>query len=135
MKDIEYYKSKGELISKGIDIKKSNSLIDAAIESANFAKEINISDSTATGIFKSYYDAFHMLGEAKWQRMGYKAVSHYIALKILKDSKIYKLEHLDTFRTIRNDISYEGLKASKDQAKRIKTLWNDVSGQLNKWIR
>ncbi|TAL53227.1 MAG: hypothetical protein EPN86_04650 [Nanoarchaeota archaeon] len=89
-------------------------------------------------VFKSVYDAFHQLWEAKWCMLGYKPKDHQVTLVILLNADIrnsHKLYQLDRFRRIRNDASYEGYRISIEEAAEIIRLWKEVSRDIIRWIK
>lgn len=54
-------------------------------------------------------------------------------MEILKEMEINektKLNHLNRFKKIRNDINYRGFKTTVDQAKEITDFWNVCSEEI-----
>lgn len=137
--EIEIMLNSGLVRKRSPDKFRAESLIKAAIVSAEFAKLYEIDDKTATGIFKEMYDAFRQLGDAKWSIMGYEPVdSHKASMKALATAEIkmgYRLQNIDMFRVIRNDVQYRGYLVKKEQASDIVSLWDDLSKELIEWVK
>jgi len=136
--EIGHYIASGRLEKRFVDMMKARSLIEAAIESGKIYEKLKLEKSTATIIFKSIYDGFHQLGEARWSMLGYKPKDHQATLAILLDANIaqgHKLYQLDRFRRLRNDTSYEGYRISVGEAIEIAKLWKEVSLDIINWIR
>ena len=63
--------TKGEIRRREKNVPRAISLLQAALDSATFAKSAQLTEQTATGIFKEFYDAFRQIGDAKWWLLGY----------------------------------------------------------------
>ncbi len=135
---IRELESAGHIVRKTVNKPLSESLIEAALESADFALANNINEKTATGVFKEMYDAFRQLGDARWWLLGFETHNHKASMEILMNAPIiggFKLKQLDRFRKIRNDANYRGFKISPQVANEIVLLWQDQSASLLKWVR
>lgn len=127
----------GELRQKSPDNEKIRSLLKSVEMDANFTKSIPINEYGASVIFKSMYDCIRQLGEAKWWLLGYELHVqknyHQICMEILKDMDIKektKLNHLDTFRKIRNDSSYRAFRVTISQAREILDFWERCGKEI-----
>ncbi|MBI3051616.1 hypothetical protein HYY74_04100 [Candidatus Woesearchaeota archaeon] len=131
--------NQGIIRKRILDKNRSESLIKADFINADFAKMTQITDRTATGIFREMYKAFRQLGDAKWWMLGYEPVdSHKVSMKILMSANIeknFKLKSLDRFRQIRNDSNYRGYLVKEKEAVEIVALWDEVSKDLVDWVK
>lgn len=137
-KDIDLLEKEGHLVKKVSDFFMADSIIKAALRSAEFGKMLPINEKTATGIFRETYEAFRQLGDAKWWLIGYEPKDHIASMRILMSAEIkqgYRLQNLDRFRRIRNDMNYRGYSVKEEQASEIVALWDQTSSELIGWIR
>lgn len=119
------------------DIEKIKSILNSAKSTVIVTKKIPLTEESATVIFRELYEAIRQLGDAKWWLMGYEPNSHEVSLESLTGLDIkekLKLNYLDRFRRIRNDVNYRGFRATSSQAKEILDFWNACSEDIIKII-
>ena len=119
------------------DSEKIKSLINSAKINAQIAKNIALTENSATLIFREIYESIRQLGDAKWGLFGYEPSNHEISLDILKETDIkekVKLNFLDRFKRIRHDANYEGFRVLISQAKEIIDFWDKCSADIIKNI-
>lgn len=127
----------GILRKKQSDKEKIKSMIESAEINVKIAKTINLTNESATLIFREIYESIRQLGETKWWLEGYEPQaapgSHEVSLEILKEMDIkekVKLNYLERFKNIRHDMNYHGFRASIAQAKEIIEFWDVCSGDI-----
>ena len=123
----------GILRIRQLDLEKIKSLIESAKINANVAKNIPLTEESATLIFREMYESIRQLGDAKWWLMGFEPTNHEISLEILKEMEIkekIKLNFLDRFKRIRHDANYRGFRVSISQAKEIIDFWDICGGEI-----
>jgi hypothetical protein len=131
---IDRYVREGKLRERQKDIPRMKSLIESSKKNADFIMKLTISDESATTIFRGLYESIRQLGDARWFSLGYEPTSsHEVCLEILKEIQIkesVKLNRLDNFRRIRNNVNYAGYNATAGQAKEIADFWNSCAEEL-----
>jgi hypothetical protein len=83
---------------------------------------IKLNEDSATLIFREIYESIRQLGDARWGLLGFEPCNHEASMEILKDFDIkdkVKLNSLDRFKKIRQDINYIGFRISVVQAEEI----------------
>jgi len=108
------------------DIEKIKSMIKSAEINAQVVKKIRIDENTATLIFREIYESIRQLGDAKWWILGYEPLNHEVSMEVLREFEIkdkIKLNSLERFKKIRNDINYMGFRATIFQAEEILDFW------------
>lgn len=123
----------GLLRRRSVDTPRINSLIESARNNASVAKEIPLTERTATIVFRELYEALRQVGDAKWWSLGYDSRGHEPSMDILSEEDIpnkLKLHKLDRFRQIRNDANYRGYKIPLDDAEEILGVWDSCGEDL-----
>jgi hypothetical protein len=129
--------AKGELRKRSSDVARAKSLMQAALDSAAFAKSVPLSEQTSTGVFKELYDAFRQLGDAKWWTLGYEPWSHKASIELLKEADItakQSIQQLPRIMELRNDATYRGYRIPRYEAQEILVLWDKTHQELLAWI-
>jgi len=119
--------------SRQTDIEKIKSMTNSSSINAKVTKEIKLNEETATLIFREIYESIKQLGDAKWWLLGYEPSNHEVSLEILKEFDIkekIKLNSLERFKKIRNDINYRGFRATISQAEEILDFWNKCGEEI-----
>ncbi len=107
----------------------------------NVVINMPLNEDSATIIFREAYESIRQLGEAKWWIDGFELQglgTHTISLDILKEIEIkekVKLNYLDRFRKIRNDINYRAFRVSVSQADEILDFWNSCGREILEMLR
>ncbi|MBN2142139.1 hypothetical protein JW711_02295 [Candidatus Woesearchaeota archaeon] len=117
------------------DRQKIKSLIESAKTTMRIVKSIPLDDTSAALIFRETYESIRQLGDAGWWIQGYETSSHDISMQSLTGLDIkekLKLNRLDRFRRIRNDINYRGFKATITQANEILDFWDSCAKEIIK---
>ncbi len=117
----------GALRKRQKDVDKIKSMINSAEVNAKVTKEINLTENSATLIFREIYESIRQLGDAKLWYLGYEPLNHEVSMEILKEFNIkerVKLNSLDRLKKIRHDINYRGFRASVQQAEEILEFWD-----------
>ena len=120
------------------DIEKIKSMINSAEINIRVAKEIKISEDTATLIFREIYESIRQLGDAKWWLLGYEPLNHEVSMEILKEFDIkdkVKLNSLERFKKIRHDINYRGFRATISQTEEILDFCNKCVEEILKILK
>ena len=120
------------------DTEKIKSMINSAEINARVTKTIKINEDTATLIFREIYESIRQIGDAKWGLLGYELTNHEISLEALKEFDIndkVKLNSLDRFKKIRNDINYRGFRATISQAEEILYFWDKLGEEIIQILR
>lgn len=130
-----------QLRERQADRERVKSIIKSAQTNADVVQKIQLTEESATVIFREVYESIRQLGNAQWWLDGYEPLNNEVSLEILKDMDIkekVKLNHLVRFKKIRNDANYRGFSVSASQAKEIIDFWNtcgkDILGILMKNI-
>lgn len=109
------------------------SILEMAKLNMKITLTINLTEESATLIFRETYESIRQLGDALWWLNGYEPRNHEISIEILKEIQIkdnVKLNYLYRFKTIRNDANYRGFKVSYLQAKEILDFWQCCSKEI-----
>jgi len=120
------------------DPERIKSMIFSAEINTKVTKTIAINDDSATLIFREMYESIRQIGDAKWWLLGYEPENHLISLESLKDFDIkekIKLNYLERFKNIRNDINYRGFRVTISQAQEIIDFWNLCGEEMVKIIK
>ncbi len=109
------------------DTPRIKSMIKSAETNAKVAKNIPLTEESATVVFREIYGSVRQLGDANWWLQGYEPANHEISMDILKEMDIQqkiKLNFLDRFKKLRHDANYKGFRVSISQAKEIIDFWD-----------
>jgi len=112
---------------------RAKSLVEAAGKTMAVISGMAVSDETATIVFRETYECIRQLGDARWFLAGYKPKDHEVSMEILKEERIKhsaKLEKLDRFRSIRNDVNYTGYLIPKEVAEEIMEFWEECGAEI-----
>ncbi len=115
------------------DIEKIKSMMNSSEINARVTKNIKLNEDSATLIFREIYESIRQLGDAKWWILGYEPNNHEISLEALKELDIkdkIKLNSLERFKKIRNDINYRGFRATIPQAEEILEFWKKCGEEI-----
>ncbi len=118
---------------KSKDKERAKSLINSAEINMKIVETIIPTEESAILLFRETYESIHQLGDAKWWLEGYEPRNHEVSMEILKELNIKektKLNHLNRFKSLRNDINYRGFKPSLTQAKEILEFWKQCSEEI-----
>ncbi len=124
--------------SRQDDKEKVKSMINSSEINAQVAKDIKVSEKTATLIFREIYESIRQLGDAKWWLLGYEPLNHEASMEILKESDIkdkLKLNSLERFKKIRQDINYRGFRTTTLQTEEILDFWNKCGEEILKILK
>lgn len=130
---IEVWLKTGILRNRQKDIERVKSMIDSAERNAKVVENIELTEASATLIFREMYESIRQLGDAKWWLLGYEPSNHEVSMEILKEFDIkekLKLNSLERFKKIRHDINYRGFRATISQSKDILDFWNKCAVEI-----
>ena len=116
----------GLLKSVSPDIAKARSLMISAEKTASYAAALQVTENSATVIFRELYESLRMLGEARLCLLGYSTDSHEAQLEALEDycpAANMRLTYLNRFREIRHKANYYGNLVEPERAKEIIAFW------------
>jgi len=128
---VDFLVREGRVRKREADTPRIKSLLVSAKENSAVVRKINITDETATMVFREFYENIRQIGDAMWWSLGYEPVSHDVSMEILKEMNIremLRLHNIDRFRRTRNNANYRGYKVTKEQAKEISDFW-DACGE------
>lgn len=101
----------------------------------NVVKKVHLTEQSAILIFRETYESVRQIGDAQWWLLGYEPRNHEISIEILKEMDIkekIRLNHLNRFKSIRNDANYRGFKVTVSQAKEILDFWDACANEIIK---
>ena len=130
---IELWLKTGIIRSRQRDVEKVKSMIISAEINAEVARNVGLSDNSATLIFREVYESIRQLGDAKWGLLGYEPSSHEISMEALKElepKEKVMLNKLDRFKKTRHDINYRGFRATIAQAEEIIEFWDKCGSEI-----
>ena len=130
---IEHWVRGDQLRKKSLDREKVKSMIESSTTNMNIVKTISISEHSAILIFRETYESIRQLGDARWWLLGYEPRNHEVSMEILREMNIKektRLNHLNRFKSIRNDTNYRGFKVTVAQAKEIVEFWDACSQEI-----
>ncbi|MEK6840430.1 MAG: hypothetical protein AABX79_00565 [Nanoarchaeota archaeon] len=132
-KILDYWLRKRGIRPRQQDKEKIKSMLVSAEINAKVAKKIKLNDNSATLIFREVYESVRQLGDSKLWLIGYEPLNHEVSMEILKDFNIkekIRLNSLDRFKKIRNDLNYRGFRATIYQAEEIIDFWNKCGEEI-----
>lgn len=135
---IDIWLKTGIIRNRQKDKEKIMSMISSACINAKIAKDISLTNDSATLIFREIYESVRQLGDAKLWLLGYEPSNHEISMEALKDFDIkekLKLNYLDRFKKIRHDINYKGFRATTQQAEEIIDFWKKCGEEIVKELK
>jgi len=130
---IEHWVRGDQLRKKSLDREKVKSMIESSTTNMSIVKTISISEHSAILIFRETYESIRQLGDARWWLLGYEPRNHEVSMEILREMNIKektRLNHLNRFKSIRNDTNYRGFKVTVAQAKEIVEFWDACSQEI-----
>ena len=130
---IEHWVRGDQLRKKSLDREKVKLMIESSTTNMNIVKTISISEHSAVLIFRETYESIRQLGDARWWLLGYEPRNHEVSMEILREMNIKektRLNHLNRFKSIRNDTNYRGFKVTVAQAKEIVEFWDACSQEI-----
>jgi uncharacterized protein (UPF0332 family) len=134
----DYYLKSGMLRSREIDKSRIQSLIISSQINAKIVLKIELTEETASLIYREMYESIRQLGDAALWIKGFEPLNHEVSLDALKEKDIKNkllLNHLSRFKATRHDINYRGFRASIKQAEEIINFWKlcsiEIIEQLN----
>ena len=130
---IEHWVRGDQLRKKSLDREKVKSMIESSTTNMSIVKTISISEHSAILIFRETYESIRQLGDARWWLLGYEPRNHEVSMEILREMNIKektRLNHLNRFKSIRNDTNYRGFKVTVAQAKEIVEFWDACSHEI-----
>jgi len=130
---IEHWVRGDQLRKKSLDREKVKSMIESSTTNMSIVKTISISEHSAILIFRETYESIRQLGDARWWLLGYEPRNHEVSMEILREMDIKektRLNHLNRFKSIRNDTNYRGFKVTVAQAKEIVEFWDACSQEI-----
>lgn len=107
------------------DKKKAKSLITAAHRDNTFTQTLPITEHSAATIIRNLYECFRMLGEARLALAGIKSSDHSTQIRELLRMKVHTtrpLQAIETLKTLRHRINYDGYAPTTAQAENAKDL-------------
>ena len=123
----------GRLRIRQKDNERAKSMINSALINAQVTEEIEMSEKSATLVFREIYESLRQLGDAKWWLFGYEPLDHEICLETLREMKIteqIRLNHINRFRKIRHDANYRGYRVTISQAEEILDFWKKCGKEM-----
>lgn len=132
-KKIDKLLKDGDIRIKVKNPAEARACVESAKRVAGFTITMEVSEETATIIFREMYESIRQLGDALWLLEGYEAQTHDATIALLKELEIphnAKLHFLDRYKKIRHDANYRGISVSAEQAKEIIECWNACSGEI-----
>ncbi|MFH0961539.1 MAG: hypothetical protein V1820_02550 [archaeon] len=125
---------RGEISTVSPDVPKARDLIDSAEKNAQFVETLELTENSATVVFRELYESIRCLGEARFALLGLKTLSHEIQMDALLDFKdlkeTFRLAMLETFREVRHKANYSGYLVKTDQARDILEFWNSCGKEI-----
>jgi len=138
---LKFLESMSKIRKRSPDKARARSLMAASEKTMRNVLKMQVSDETATIIFRETYESIRQLGDARWWLLGYETNDHEASMEILKEERIThsaRLEKLGRFRTIRNKANYLGEDIPKAVAEEILQFWNEcgkeILGKLKKEV-
>ena len=122
---IQKFIEQDRIRKKSPDKALARSLIEAAERNAKAASSVQITITTASMVFNTFYESFKQLGDANWWLLGFETQTHDASIELLKSNVDASFQHLDRFRQIRHDEQYRGFKIIPETAEEIKQFWTD----------
>lgn len=107
--------------------KKARSLVEAAKKEMKFTLSLPITESSSSTIIRNIYESFRMLGEALLLPKKPKKDYHVECLNELFKLSVKTerpLRAIDTLRTLRHSINYDGYQPDKEEAKNAISIAN-----------
>lgn len=126
LRDFSVYLRQGDVTKVSPNIPEAKGLLANGIEDFETIKlKFELSDKTASIIFKDTYDAIRSVLQSFLSKDGYSPYSHEAIISFnLEKGNITRGEavRLDKFRQLRNDVSYRVARATLSEAKEIQSL-------------
>ena len=135
---LQYLVRGDQLRRRTPDREKIKSMIESSLATMSVVKTIPLTDASATLIFRESYESIRQLGDARWWLLGYEPQNHEVSMNILKEMNLHeksKLNHLNRFRIIRNDVNYRGFKVTTAQAQEIQGFWETCSTEIISFLQ
>ncbi|MFA6073168.1 MAG: hypothetical protein WC758_03580 [Candidatus Woesearchaeota archaeon] len=136
--NIDYWTKTNQIRPRQLDKPRIKSLIQAAEINAKLVQKIELTDESASLIYREMYESIRQLGDAALWLQGYEPLNHEVSMEILKSREIKNkilLNHLSRFKSTRHDINYRGFKASKEQGEEIINFWKKCGLEIIEQIK
>ncbi|MBI2675962.1 MAG: hypothetical protein HYX24_05865 [Candidatus Aenigmarchaeota archaeon] len=116
------------------DISEAKGLLKSGMEDLEIIRtKFELTESTASILFKNTYDAIRSVLQAFLSKEGYTPYSHeaIIAFSLERGNiAVGEAVKLDKFRQLRNDVSYRAARATSIEAKEIQMLAGQIIERL-----
>lgn len=116
------------------DISEAKGLLKSGMEDLEIIRtKFELTENTASILFKNTYDAIRSALQAFMSKEGYTPYSHeaIIAFNLERGYITFgEAVKLDKFRQLRNDVSYRAARATLTEAKEIQTLAGQIMERL-----
>lgn len=86
--NIDILAKTGILRVRTLDKEKAKSMLNAAKINVEVAKTVQITEKSATLVFREIYESIRQLGDAKWWTLNYEPTNHEASIDILKEMDI-----------------------------------------------
>lgn len=134
----EKYVEQGNVRETSPDPSQASNLLDSANRKFRNMERLGLSQATATDYLENMYEAVKMLIQAFMAKDGYNPYSHeaIIAYGIdYLDLTAEEANRFNSFRKLRNDISYRGDVATPKEGREIRELFQKLSERLEPELR
>ncbi len=118
------------------DMQLAKSLVKMSDVHIEVIKELDLTETSASTIMTTYYEALREIVEAIAAKQGYKVYSHEAFTHFLKEIGENSIANkFDRFRKIRNNINYYGKQIDKASTEvNMKDIEKIISGLKSKFL-
>lgn len=129
----EEYIERGKIRKESSDPSQARSLLKRSRSKFETMEKLGVSKGTATDYLENVYESCKMLIQSYMATEGFKPYSHEAVIAYAIDEiglDMVNINTLNRYRKLRNDISYRGEIATKDEAENIRELYQELKVEL-----
>lgn len=129
----EEYIERGKVRKESIDPSQAGSLLKRSKSKFETMEKLGVTEDTATDYLENVYESCKMLVQSLMAAEGFKPYSHEAVIAYAIDEldlDMINTNTLNRYRKLRNDISYRGEIATKNEAKNIRKLYQELQSEL-----
>jgi len=134
----EKYIEIGKVRKENSNPSQARSLLKRSSSKFQTMEKLGISENTATDYLENVYESCKMLIQSLMAVEGLKPYSHEAVIAYAIDEldlDMVNSNTLNRYRKLRNDISYRGEIATKDEAENIRKLYQELKSELEPEIK
>lgn len=134
----EDYIEREEVRGEEPDPSQARSLLDRSESKFMTMEKLGIEEDTSTDYVENVYESCKMMIQSHMAFKGYKPYNHESIIAYAIDRLelgMINSNTLNKYRKLRNDISYRGEIATKDEAENIKQLYEELKSNLKPRIK